>query len=45
MRIGVTEIKRPGSESKELEPLVNTTKGSLSKQTVSRKDKPKRAKT
>jgi len=45
MRIGVTEIKRPGSESKELEPLVNPTRGSLPKKTASRKDKPKRVKT
>jgi hypothetical protein len=45
MRIGVTEIKRPGSDSKELEPLVNTTKGSLSKKTASRKDKGKKVST
>jgi hypothetical protein len=45
MRIGVTEIKRPGSDSKELEPTVTPTRDSLAKKTVSRKDKPKRVKT
>jgi hypothetical protein len=45
MRIGVTEIKRSGSDSKELEPSVNPTRDSLSKKKVSKKGKGKKAST
>jgi hypothetical protein len=45
MRIGVTEIKRPASDSKETEPLVKPTSDSLSKKTLSRKGKVKKAST
>jgi hypothetical protein len=45
MRIGVTEIKRPGSDTKEVEPLVKPTNDSLSKKTASRRVKGKRANT
>jgi hypothetical protein len=45
MRIGITEIKRPGSDSKELEPSVNPTRDSLSKKTVPKKGKGKKAST
>jgi hypothetical protein len=42
MRIGVTEIKRPGSDTKGVEPLVKESTGSsLSKKTVSRKTRKK----
>jgi hypothetical protein len=45
MRIGVTEIKRPGSDTKEVEPSANPTGSSLSKKTVSRKVKAKKTHT
>jgi hypothetical protein len=45
MRIGITEIKRPASESKELEPLVTPTRDSLAKKTLSKKSKGKKAST
>jgi hypothetical protein len=46
MRIGVTEIKRPASDSKETEPLVKESTGaSLSKKTISRKGKAKKVHT
>jgi hypothetical protein len=45
MRIGITEIKRPASESKELEPTVNPTRDSLAKKTLSKKSKGKKAST
>ena len=45
MRIGVTEIKRPGSDTKEVEPLVKPTNDSLSKKTVYRKVKVKKSHT
>ena len=45
MRIGVTEIKRPGSDTKGVEPLVKPTNDSLSKKTASRKDKVKKSHT
>ena len=45
MRIGVTEIKRPASDTKELEPLITPTRDSLSKKTLSKKGKGKKAST
>jgi hypothetical protein len=46
MRIGVTEIKRPGSDTKEVEPLVKESTGSsLSKKVLSRKGKAKKVRT
>jgi hypothetical protein len=45
MRIGITEIKRPASETKELEPTVNPTRDSLSKKTLSKKSKGKKVST
>ena len=41
----ITEIKRPASESKELEPTVTPTRDSLSKKTLSKKSKGKKVST
>jgi hypothetical protein len=45
MRIGITEIKRPASEAKELEPIVIESAGGRVKKTASRKGKVKKANT